>query len=71
MGVRSWPSDTPGERSLWIDLAWRRAADEAPAREPEARVDIAPGTAVLLVALPNPFADAGPRTRVAVWVEAE
>jgi hypothetical protein len=71
VGVRAWPSDTAGERSLWIDLAWRRPSDEAPVREPEARVSLPPGTAVLLVGAPHPFADAAGRGRVAVWVEAE
>jgi hypothetical protein len=70
VGVRAWPGDRTGERSLWIDLAVRRAGEEAPAREPEAKVSLPPGTALLFVGLANPFSDAGLKTKVAVWIEA-
>jgi tetratricopeptide (TPR) repeat protein len=69
VGVRSWPPDRAGETTLWIDLAVRRAEDAATARGPEARVSLPADTALLFVGLPNPFADAGTKTRVAVWIE--
>jgi tetratricopeptide (TPR) repeat protein len=70
VGVRAWPGDREGERSLWVDLAVQRSGEEAPAREPEARVSLPKGTALLFVGLPNPFPDAGAKPKIAVWIEA-
>ncbi len=70
-GVRAWPGDRTGETSLWIDVAVQRGGEEGPVREPEATVSLPPGTALLFVGLANPFSDAGTRTKVAFWVEAD
>ena len=40
-------------------------------REPEIRASIPEECALLVVGIPNPFPDAGARSRVAVWVEAK
>jgi len=70
IGVRAWPGDREGERSLWIDLAVQRSGEAAPSREPEAKVSLPPGTALLFVGLANPFSDAGAKPKIAVWIEA-
>ena len=71
VGVRCWPPDLPHERSLWIDLARAQPGGVPVDREPEIRASIPDECALLVVGIPNPFPDAGARSRVAVWVEAK
>jgi tetratricopeptide (TPR) repeat protein len=70
VGVRAWPGDRSGEGSFWIDLAVQRSGEEAPSREPEAKVSLPSGTAFLFVGLANPFPDAGAKPKIALWIEA-
>jgi len=69
-GVRPWPGDLPGERWLWLDTAVLAAADLAPSTSPAAPVALPADAALLVVGLPNPFADRAERPRLAVWIEA-
>jgi len=70
VGVRPWPGDAPGETGLWIDLSLQRPGAEGPSWW-SLRTALAADATLLIVGIPNPFADAPERPRVAILIDVE